>query len=130
MNWIDLMTAKNIELGNWGEKIAIEKLKRMRWKILGTNEKVPLGELDVVARDGKEIVIVEVRTRTCGRMLPPEFTVGPSKLKKLVRSGKIFVEKIKWEGPWRIDLIAITVLADNEWKIEHYRNITDGEFCQ
>lgn len=122
------MAAKNHELGKWGEKQALESIRSMGWKILGVNEKVPLGELDIVALDGRELVIVEVRTRTCGRTMPPECTVGPSKMKKLVRSGSIYTARQGWNGPWRIDLVAITVSDENNWHIEHYRNISSEVF--
>jgi putative endonuclease len=122
------MAAKNLELGKWGEETALDCITGMGWKILGVNVKVPLGELDIVAIDGRELVIIEVRTRTCGRTMPPECTVGPSKMKKLIRSGSIFVSRNCWEGPWRIDLVAITVRDEAHWDIEHYRNITSEVF--
>lgn len=118
--------ADHLLLGNWGEDLAEKKLKEQGWKILGRNVSFKGGELDIVARDKKELVIVEVRTRTLGKIMPPECSVGPDKLRKLVRTGQYYVLKNKWEGPWRIDLIAITVDENENVRIEHFPDITYG----
>jgi putative endonuclease len=93
---------------------------------MGTNIRMRMGELDIVAEEGGEIVVVEVRTRTLGRMLPPEATVGPSKIRKLVRTGTAYMESIGWEGPWRIDIAAITLGTDGKPALEVFRDITVG----
>lgn len=118
--------ADHLLLGKWGEDLAEKKLKDQGWKILGRNISFKGGELDIVARDEKELVIVEVRTRTFGKIMPPECSVGPDKLRKLVRAGQYYVLKNKWEGPWRIDLIAITVEENENVRIEHFADITYG----
>ncbi len=118
--------ADHLLLGKWGEDLAEKKLKEQGWKILGRNISFKGGELDIVARDKKELVIVEVRTRTFGKIMPPECSVGPDKLRKLVRTGQYYVLKNKWEGPWRIDLIAITVEENENVRIEHFPDITYG----
>lgn len=119
--------ADHLVLGKWGEDLAEQKLKDQGWRILGRNISYKGGELDIVARDGKELVMVEVRTRTLGRLMPPECSVGPAKLKKLVRAGKYYVLYNKWDGPWRIDLMAITVEDRDNISIEHIQDITAGE---
>lgn len=120
--------ADHLLLGKWGEDIAENKLREMGWKILGRNISFRCGELDIVAVDDDEIVMVEVRTRTVGEMMPPECSVGPRKLRKLVNAGKSYVLKNKWDGPWRIDLMAVTVESEKHFRIERYQDITAGEF--
>jgi len=116
-------------LGKWGEDLAESKLRHKGWKILGRNISFKSGELDIVAMDGNELVVVEVRTRSVGKLMPPECSVGPDKLRKLVRTGKYYVLKNKWDGPWRIDLIAITVQDKDIYRLDSFRDITAGEFC-
>lgn len=120
--------ADHLLLGKWGEDIAENKLREMGWKILGRNISFRCGELDIVAVDDDEMVMVEVRTRTVGEMMPPECSVGPRKLRKLVSAGKYYVLKNKWDGPWRIDLMAVTVENEKHFRIERYQDITAGEF--
>ena len=58
--------------------------------------------------------------------MSPEDSVGPNKIRKLVRAGSLLVESKNWQGPWRIDLVAMTVDRKGEWNVEHFRDITDG----
>jgi len=50
--------------GNWGERMAVKHLKSRGYRILNTNYRAPLGELDIVATpDERLLVFVEVKTR-------------------------------------------------------------------
>ena len=118
--------AKHIELGAAGEALAARELSRLGYRLVDANVRMKMGELDIVAEDDGEMVVVEVRTRTIGRMLPPEATVGPSKIRKLVRTGTAYMDRIGWEGPWRIDIAAITVGPDGKPALEIFRDITVG----
>lgn len=51
-------------LGADGERAAEKYLRRQRYTILERNYRCPLGEIDLVALDGKTVVFVEVKTRT------------------------------------------------------------------
>ncbi len=117
---------RHLDLGAAGEDLAVRELSRLGYRVMGTNIRMRMGELDIVAEEGGEIVVVEVRTRTLGRMLPPEATVGPSKIRKLVRTGTAYMDSIGWEGPWRIDIAAITLDTDGKPALEVFRDITVG----
>ncbi|HOG14869.1 MAG TPA: YraN family protein [Synergistales bacterium] len=118
--------ARHIELGAAGEALAARELSRLGYRLVDANVRMKMGELDIVAEEDGEMVVVEVRTRTIGRMLPPEATVGPSKIRKLVRTGRAYMDRIGWEGPWRIDIAAITVGPDGKPALEIFRDITVG----
>ena len=79
----------HIETGRYGESLAERYFSGKGWTILGRNVRVRGGEIDLVAVDGEEMVVVEVRTRTIGKTLPAEESVGPRILRVLVRSGRI-----------------------------------------
>jgi putative endonuclease len=51
-------------LGDAGEDLAAAALKKQGYKILDRNYLTPLGEIDLIARQGKTVVFVEVKTRT------------------------------------------------------------------
>src|SRR3954451_15768526 len=57
------MRAKDI-LGRRGEQAAADHLTELGWQILDRNWRCREGELDIVARDGTELVFVEVKTRS------------------------------------------------------------------
>ncbi len=116
----------HLETGRYGEALAERFFRGKGWLILGQNIRVRGGELDLVAMDGPELVVVEVRTRSIGKVLPAEETVGPRKLKALVRSGRIYVEKCRWIGPWRIDLLGINLDAEGFPHFSHLPDITAG----
>jgi putative endonuclease len=116
----------HLETGRLGESLAEHYFRGKGWVIIGRNIRVRGGELDLVALDSDELVVVEVRTRSIGKILPAEETVGPRKLRILMRSGKIYVEKCRWTGPWRIDLLGINLDTGGSPQMVHLPDITAG----
>lgn len=121
-----MSSADRAELGRSGEELAARLLERRGWKIVGRNVRVRYGELDIVAMDKDEMVFVEVRLRTVGLMMPPEASVGPAKIKKLIRAARRYVEAARYDGNWRIDVVAITVDRDGTPSAEIFSDITMG----
>lgn len=115
------------ELGRYAEDIAAEYLVSLGWKVLARNVRNNYGELDIVAVEGGELVIAEVRARTIGKIQAPVDTIGTRKLRTLTRSGMEYVDSIEWAGFWRIDVIGITFQDKNNcgnWTLEHIKDIT------
>ena len=54
----------NQSLGKRGEDVAVGFLERRGYEILERNWKCPFGEADIIARDGNDVVFIEVKTRT------------------------------------------------------------------
>ena len=116
-------------MGRRAEDRAAGYVASLGWKILGRNVTNRYGELDIVAEDGPELVIVEVRYRTLGDVQSPIDSVGPKKLRALVNAGRALVRDMEWPGFWRIDLVGITAdrFADESgWSLEHVRDATRG----
>lgn len=116
----------HLQTGKYGEEMAAEYLTQIEYRIIAKNVSCRHGEIDIIASDADEIVFVEVRTRSFGWLMPPEFTVGPEKIKKLKRAARIWTESRKYIGFWRIDLIAITIKEGSGPSIEHIKDITEG----
>lgn len=119
--------------GNFGEDRAAEYLLSIGWKILERNARNKYGELDIIASDKsekpEELVIVEVRCRTIGKIQGALDSIGPRKMRTLIRSSMKYIDDLGWPGFWRIDVIGITLKnADDfqDWELEHIRDITDG----
>ncbi len=117
---------EHLRLGRDGEDAACDYLKSIGYVILDRNVSYRCGEIDIIARDDDEIVFAEVRTRSVGKITPPETTVGPNKLSKLIKSARIWTESANYCGFWRIDLVAVTSENGKLCKIEHIKNITEG----
>ena len=120
------MTAEHLLTGKRGEELASEYVRGLGWTILEQNIFFKGGELDIVARDGSELVVVEVRTRSEGWMQSAEVSVGPRKLRRLVRTGRKYVDSRRWEGPWRIDVVAVTLPKSGDPLIERFEDVTTG----
>ncbi|MDR2175883.1 MAG: YraN family protein [Synergistaceae bacterium] len=126
-------SSRHLLLGRRAEDLAADYVRRLGWTVLSRNFSCRLGELDIVALDkeGKELVVVEVRYRTFGDMQSPADSVGPKKLRSLVSAGRVWVEEQNWTGPWRIDLVGVTAsphAPEARWKLEHIPDITGGNF--
>ncbi|MDR1471812.1 MAG: YraN family protein [Synergistaceae bacterium] len=116
----------HLEFGSRGEEIAVRYLKRLGWRILGKNIRIGHGEIDIIAMDGDELVIVEVRSRRIGRVMPPEMSVGPQKLRSVVKTARKYVDSISYLGNWRIDVLAITEDERGGVGIERFGDVTVG----
>ena len=116
------------DIGNWGEDVASSIVSQMGYRILKRNATFRRGELDIVALDDDELVIVEVRVRSRCDVQSPIESVGPRKIKSLIRAGRALVEQLEWEGPWRIDILGITLKPEDVggYGWEYVKNITLG----
>jgi putative endonuclease len=111
-------------LGERGELEAERFLKKLGYKILARGSRNKLGELDLVALDGKTIVFVEVKTRRSSDKGHPADAVDARKQAKLTRLALAYMKRHHLlEHSCRFDVIAITWPDDNQPpKIEHYKN--------
>lgn len=99
----------HIELGRTGEELAVAHLTGKGCLILEKNWKWGREEIDIIARDGEFIVIVEVKTRSSNYFAEPEANVTKSKQRVLVRAANAFVNHRKLRGEVRFDIISILV---------------------
>jgi putative endonuclease len=95
-------------LGRRGEGLAAEALRRQGYRILATNVRTPYGELDLVARQGKWLVFVEVKARSSAAFGAPEEAVGPVKRRRLSKSALHWLtENGLSDAPARFDVVGI-----------------------
>ncbi len=96
-----------IEIGREGEKLAVDYLNKKGYKILEKNFRTKLGEIDIIAKDGNFIVIVEVKRRFSDKFGEPELAVNYRKQQKLKKLALYYLKHIGKEYPVRFDVIAI-----------------------
>jgi len=115
--------ARRQALGAFGESAAIGYLQRQGYVLLARNWRCSLGEIDLVARQGDQVVFIEVRTRRSDRQGPPEASLSPAKRKRLAALAYQYVAEYDYEDrAWRIDLIAIDVRNGRVSRLEHIRD--------
>jgi len=105
-------------LGDAGEDLAAAALKRQGYKILERNYVAPLGEIDLIARQGKTYVFIEVKTRKNDRFGAPQEAVTPGKQHKLRRLADYYLkQKRLGEVAVRFDVVGI-VMAEAGPRVE------------
>lgn len=113
------MAARHLALGAAGEEAAAKLLAAKGYRILARNWRSGGLELDLVCREGRTIVFVEVKTRSPGRTTPAE-ALSPAKRAKLVRAASLWLsENDSWDAPCRFDLVAVTPAADGRLETVH-----------
>jgi putative endonuclease len=112
-------------LGRAAEDWAAGYLEQQGYTILARNWRArPGGELDIVARDGPWLVFVEVRARRGEALGGPEESITPRKQARLAHLAEAYLAECGWEGPWRIDVLAVRCRADGG--ILGYNHLVDA----
>lgn len=116
------MAAKD-ELGARGERIAERHLVRRGLTVLDRNWRCAQGEIDLVLRDGDEVVFVEVKTRSSVAFGHPLEAITSAKLARLRRLAGAWCEAHPGAGRIRIDAVAVIAPRDLPAVIEHLERV-------
>lgn len=116
----------NQEIGKLGEDIAVNYLKQKGYKILDRNFECRQGEIDIIAIDKKEIVFIEVKTRTSNKYGYPSEAVNKIKQKHMLQTIKyyLYIRNLSNEFV-RIDVIEVYI-KDNVYKVNHIKQALEG----
>ncbi len=104
--------ATHNDLGKNGENIAANYLLKSGYEILARNWRYNRDEIDIIAKSGEWLVIVEVKTRTSAWFGEPEMAVTPLKQRSMVRAAEGYIKEQDYKGETRFDVIGI--LFDKE----------------
>jgi len=117
-------------LGNYGEFLAKQYLQALGYQILEINFRNKLGEIDLIARDGKTVCFVEVKTRDSLDQGEPYEAVNSWKIRKLSRMAASYL-KYKFhtlEILSRFDVISIVRHQTSAPDIKHIKNAFDSVY--
>ena len=122
-NWLNARFA-SIPLGECGENAAAKYLRRRGLKIVARRSRSRIGELDLVAVEGRTVVFVEVKTRRPDAKGSAAEAVDERKQQQLTRAALAFLKaKGLLEYPSRFDVVAVTWPSSSRRpQIEHFRN--------
>ena len=102
-----------------GEDAAARYLQRLSMKIPQHNVNTPVGEIDLVARQRRTLIFVEVKTRRNSAFGPPAEAVGLRKQRQIIRAAKWYLNDKPGKGLQpRFDVVSILVNG-NDLEIEH-----------
>ena len=117
-----IMQDKRQQFGKKSENLAVWYLKKIGYKIIEQNYRTPLGEIDIIAKEKKTIVFVEVKSRQSIRYGNPKWAVTPKKQRKISMVALQYLKSIRQtDAKARFDVVAITSNRD-EPRIEIVKN--------
>lgn len=132
-------TKKNTKIvGNLGEKVAANYLKRKDFVILATNYWKKWGELDIVAQKGRKVHFVEVKTVSYETKQKLEYAVSQGtwrpedqvhhfKMRQIGKALETWISENSYKGDWQIDVIAVRLVVIEKYATVNYiENIVMG----
>ncbi len=109
-------------IGDEGESFAEKFLKQKGYRILERNYRTPIGEIDIVARDGEYMVFIEVKTRQSLQYGAPVDAVDRRKRERIRRLALLYLKnKRLYDNPVRFDVLGLT-LIDGRYEVELIKN--------
>lgn len=96
-----------IEAGQKAEELAAAFLQAKGLSVLERNFRAKVGEIDIVAKDGDEVVFVEVRARASRDFGGAAASVDGAKRRKLIRAAALWLQARGWDGACRFDVVAL-----------------------
>ncbi|MGO8819632.1 MAG: YraN family protein [Desulfomonilaceae bacterium] len=110
--------------GARAELLAEQRLVELGYKIVDRNYFCKLGEIDLIATQGGDLVFVEVRSRHSEDALNPLFTLDQRKIKRVIKAAKFYVMNKDVDSPMRFDVVIVTLGPDPD--IEIIQNAFDA----
>lgn len=116
------MQNKRQQFGKKSEDLAVWYLKKNGYKILEQNYRTRLGEIDIIAKDKKTIVFVEVKSRRSIRYGSPKWSVTHQKQRKISMVALQYLKKTRQtNAAARFDVVAV-ISNQDEPQIEVVKN--------
>lgn len=113
------------EIGRLGESAACEFLIKSRHTILERNYHSRYGEIDIIASDGRYLLLVEVKTRQKNSLASPASAVDRRKQRKLCITAQDYLSKYPSELQPRFDVVEVITSVNGafgDMEIHHIKN--------
>ena len=108
--------AQHLRLGQSGEKLAARLLAELGLDILVRNYEAKRGEIDLIARDGRTLCFVEVKTRRRALFSRPADAVGREKRRHIVKAANQYMRELGHpQVPYRYDIVEAIMTP---WRIQ------------
>nr|WP_245990506.1 YraN family protein [Corynebacterium pseudopelargi] len=108
-----------MRLGKHGEDLAAEDYEAKGYLVLERNVVTPFGELDLIVTRGKEVRIVEVKTRSSAAF-GAEHSVDRQKFRRMKRAA------VWWMRRHQIRAVSFDVVAITAGKLERFEGVDRG----
>jgi putative endonuclease len=109
--------------GRAGERLAARFLKKRGCKILRRNCRAKFGEIDLLVRDGDEVVFVEVKTLASRKHGAPDVNLRPDQVRRIRLAAERLATRARiTHHPLRFDVVTVVLSQQDEPEIRHYEN--------
>jgi putative endonuclease len=113
-------------LGQSGEETVVRYLEKNGYTILIKNYRCKIGEIDIIARDGADLVFIEVKTRSGLGYGTPAAAVTIRKQRQITRAAQWYLAEQKlFDAPARFDVISVLFGEASRQEIDHITNAFD-----
>lgn len=109
------MTVARRRTGEIAEDFVAAKLSASHWEIVERNARTRYGELDIVARDGRTLVFIEVKGARAGTSFGPErpiLAIDARKQRRVRRLATAWLAERRGLAPYdeiRFDAVGVTL---------------------
>lgn len=115
------MSCNRQKIGIVGEQKALSFLKEKKYLIIETNWRYQKCEIDIIAAKNKELVFIEVKTRT-NSIISQENLISIAQQKRIIYAADYYIIKNKIDLNIRFDLIFVEK-ALKSFKFTHFKEI-------
>jgi len=102
--------------GKWGERVALDFLRKKGYSIVATSFRSRFGEIDIIAKNSNFVVFVEVKTRNNTNFAYAREYVNKAKQRKIISTANYWIMKNPTSTQPRFDVIEIYA-EDGEFTI-------------
>ena len=109
------MTRERLDLGELGERLALKKIRRLGYKCLARNYRCPLGEIDLIAKDGDCLVFIEIKTRKGRSSGYAKEAVDQRKMRQISKVALAYMKAHNCvDVKSRFDVVAVNIMGERE----------------
>ena len=123
MTIYSLQMAAHNEFGKWGEDLAADYLRDKGYAIIDRDWKSGHHDLDIVAKEGDTLVIVEVKTRRNRLFGNPEEAIDYRKLQSLQQAINHYIKYRHIDSEIRFDIITVVGMIGDTPEIDHIKDV-------
>ena len=113
------MAIDKLAIGRMGEEAAAKALKKNGYSIVTKNFRCRFGEIDIIAKDGRTLVFVEVKTRASDAFGTPGASVDERKQRRIITASSVYMnENGLDDAPVRFDVVGVDTTDGKVSRVE------------
>ncbi len=116
------MTTRQRTTGNMAEDHVLNYLTAQGLQLVIRNYSCKAGEIDLIMRDGEQLVFVEVRYRALTSFGSALESVTPTKQRRLIITAQYYLQQTRQMPACRFDVVAVGPDRRTQWIKDAFQN--------